>query len=139
MFANRQQLPVGAGQQTAIASGIGRFETQRHEAGAGRSLSEQQRKSFGAHQRRVGENHQNIVEILRKDLASGQHRMGRAPSLGLDENIRIRRRPQYFGVDVGAIRPDHDGKRINASPPHGLEHMGQHAASGDLVQGFWQA
>ena len=139
VLANRQQLPIGARQQTAITGGVGRFETKRHDAGAGRSFFEQQRKSFWPHQWRVGKNHQNIVEFLRQRLASGQHRMGRAPPLGLHEDSRIGRRAQNFGLDVSAIRPDHHGKRVHASPAHRVKDVSQHAAAGDLVQGLWQA
>ena len=90
MLADRHQA-VALEQQPAIAGRVGGAEAEHGKGRALRQRRAQPRKGLCRNQRRVAERHQQIVGAARDRRAGGQHRMGRAEALGLNEGRRIRR------------------------------------------------
>ena len=136
VLADGEELARGIRQKASVAARIVRLEAKRDHAGVLGSLFAQGRKGFWPHQRRVGENHENVSKSLRQSVAGRQHGMGGAAPLGLYENAGAGRGSFCFGGDIGAIGADNNGDMIGAGLAHGVEHMGEHGASSDLMQGF---
>jgi hypothetical protein len=136
MLADGDEPPLRVGQESPISGRVCWLEAERDDAGASGPSFAQGRKGFWPHQRCVSENHENIGKSLRQSVAGRQNGMGGAATLGLHENPGARRGLFRFGRDIGAIGADDDGDMVGAGLAHGVQHMGEHGASGDLVQGF---
>ncbi len=89
VLADRDQLAV-LDQQPAIAGRIRRRESGNRDRGAVGQRRAQLLQGLGAHQRRVGEHHQDIVEAARDGVARRQHRMRGAEPLHLACDLRVR-------------------------------------------------
>ena len=96
-----QAVPVH--HEAAVAGRIGGPETQHRDACMMIDRATQPLERIGADQRRVAEDHQDIVGALRDGRARGQHRIGGAAPLGLNENLRLGQRAPRFIRD--SIRP----------------------------------
>ena len=133
MLADRHQA-VALEQQPAIAGRVGGAEAEHGKGCALRQRRAQPRKGLGRNQRRVAERHQQIVGAARDRRAGGQHRMGRAEALGLNEGRRIGAYALDLVSDRLVVRPDHDRQRSARSMRGGVQHMGQQRLAGDGVQ-----
>ena len=85
-------------------------------------------------QRRVAEDHQDVVGALLDRGARGEHRVRGAAPLGLHEHLGLGQRVPRLVGDRVRIRPDHHGGPVDAGAAHRGEHMGKQRAPGDRVQ-----
>ena len=77
--------------QTPVTKGIRGFETERRDRRAVLQRRAKGQNRRGRHERRVGEEDQNVVMPPRDSVAGGENRMGGAKSLFLHENFRAQR------------------------------------------------
>ena len=78
--------------QAPVTKGICGFETQRRDRRAVLERRAKGQNRRGRHERRVGEEDQNVVMPPRDRVAGGQNRMGGAKPLFLHENFRAPRK-----------------------------------------------
>jgi len=71
-------------------------------------------------------------------IAGGEHRVGRAPLLGLHENLGVGSGRLCFGRHGLHPGADNHGEAIGFLAPREGQHMTEHRQTGDLVQHLGQ-
>ena len=117
-----------------IASRIGGAETEHGDARMMIDRAAQPLQRVSADQRRIAEDHKNVVGALRNRVARRKHGICGAPPLGLNEHLRLGQHAPRFIRDRIGIRPDHHRDRLRSGAAHGGQHMRQHRAPRDRVQ-----
>ena len=120
--------------QAPVTKRIRGFETERRDRRAVLQRRAKGQNRRGRHERRVGEQDQNVVVPPRDRIARGQNRMGGAKSPLLHENFRFRAEPRGLGAHILAARSNDDRDAGGLRAGDACQHMRQHGASGDLMQ-----
>ena len=126
--------PACVADQTPVTKGIRGFETQRRDRRAVLERRAKGQNRRGRHERRVGEEDQNVVMPPRDRVAGGQNRMSGAKPLFLHENFRARAQLGGLGAHILAAGSDDDRDAAGLGAGDARQHMRQHRASGDLMQ-----
>ena len=138
MLADRDQA-IAIHQQAAIAGRIGGAETEHRERRAlGEGLAHP-RKRLRRNQRRIAEDHQQIVGAARNRLARRQHRMRRAEPLALDKGLGVGADAADFVGDRLVVGADHHRKPRVPARRRGMQDMREQRLSGHGMQHLRQA
>ena len=126
--------PVAVHHEPTISARIGCAKSQHRNTRVMIDRGAQPLQRVGADQRRIAEDHQDIVSALGDGRARDQYRVGRPAPLGLGENLRLRHCAAGLFGDGIRVRPDHDRDRFRPGAAHRAQHMPQHRSPRDRVQ-----
>ncbi len=116
-------------------SGSARAKAEHHDGRALARASAHPQQGLRPDQRRVAENHENVVGVRGDRGPCRQHRMGGPAALRLHEDLGARQHPLGFGRDrIAAPGPTTTAVALPPASRHGVEHMRQQRSAGDRVQ-----
>ena len=123
-----------ADHDAAVAARVGGPETEHDERRTLRQGRPHSAQRLGRNERRIGEDHQDILRPARNGGPGGQYRMRGATPLRLHEELRGRQNPLGFSDDAVRSRPDHDRGGRPAGLAHGSKRVGEQGLSRDGMQ-----
>ena len=135
LFADGDEV-VTIHNEAPVAGWIVRPKTQHNNGRAGRQWRAQFVQGFGANERRIAIDNENVVGLALERRPRRQHRMRGSAAFVLHKALRARQHAFCLGGDGILVCSDHDRDGGRLGSGDGAQHMRQQRTAGDGVQHF---